>query len=194
MFRRSVAPGIAIRQFEISDAEPVFVAVDRNREYLREWMPWVDSTRSPEDVRHFIERTKAQYENNQGPQTGIWIDGVMSGSVGCHPIDWANRNCSIGYWIDRTQQGKGIVTRAVVVMLEYLFHEVMLHRAEIRCGTGNARSCAIPARLGFTREGVARGAEWVSGRWVDLVVWSMLEDEWRDLRSRPRAPSTESSA
>jgi ribosomal-protein-serine acetyltransferase len=50
---------------------------------------------------------------------------------------------------------------------------------EIRCGTGNRKSCAIPERLGFQREGVAREADWVSGRWVDLVIWSMLEDEWK---------------
>jgi len=54
-----------------------------------------------------------------------------------------------------------------------------MHRVEIRCGTGNHRSCAVPERLGFTREGVLREAQWVSGRWVDLVVWGMLEQEWK---------------
>ncbi len=39
MFRREVAPGIEIRQFEMSDAEPLFDLVERNREYLWEWMP-----------------------------------------------------------------------------------------------------------------------------------------------------------
>jgi ribosomal-protein-serine acetyltransferase len=64
-------------------------------------------------------------------------------------------------------------------MLDYLFDELGLHRVEIRCGTGNTRSCAIPERLGFTREGVLRQGEWVNDRWVDLVVWGMLEVEWR---------------
>jgi hypothetical protein len=39
-----------------------------------------------------------------------------------------------------------------------------------RCGTGNHKSCAIPERLGFHREGMAKEAEWVNDRWVDLVV------------------------
>ena len=62
--------------------------------------------------------------------------------------------------------------------------ELGLHRVEIRCGTGNLRSCAIPRRLGFTSEGVAREAEWVNDSWVDLFVWWMLEADWR--RPRPR--------
>jgi ribosomal-protein-serine acetyltransferase len=49
---------------------------------------------------------------------------------------------------------------------------------EIRCATGNTRSCAIPERLGFSREGVLREAEWVNGRFLDLVVWSLLEQDY----------------
>jgi ribosomal-protein-serine acetyltransferase len=179
MFRRRVAPGIEMRQFEMRDAEPAFAAVERNREYLRKWLPWVDYTRTAEDIRHFIARVQAQFDANQGPQVGIWVNGAFGGSLGCHAIDWANRSSSIGYWVDAAQQGQGLITRSCTVMLHYLFHEMALHRVEIRCGTENRRSCAIPERLGFTREGVVREAEWVNDRWVDLVVWGMLEQDWR---------------
>ena len=64
-------------------------------------------------------------------------------------------------------------------MLEYLFDTMRLHRVVIQCGIGNHRSCAIPERLGFTREGVLRQAERVGARWLDLFTWSILEDEWR---------------
>lgn len=179
MFRRTVGPGIEIRLFELRDAEPVFIAVERNREYLRKWLPWVDYTRRAEDVQLFISRVQLQFEANQGPQTGIWVNGEFRGSVGCHAIEWANRSSSIGYWVDAALQGQGLVTRCCTVMLDYLFHELGLHRVEIRCGTENSRSCAIPERLGFTREGVVREAEWVNDRWLDLVVWGMLEGDWR---------------
>ncbi len=182
MFRRKVAEGIEIRQFEEHDAEAVFRAADRNRVYLRQWLPWVDQTRSAEDVRGFIQRALEQYHANEGPNTGIWIEGELAGSLGCHRIDWPNRSCSIGYWIDEGRQRRGIITRCCTVLLDYLFDEAGLHRVVIQCGTGNARSGAVPARLGFTRESVAREAEWVNDRWVDLVVWSMLADEWRARR------------
>ena len=184
MFRRSVAPGIEIKLFETSEAKALYALVERNRGRLRTWLPWVDHTHSAEDVRLFVLRVLDQYHSNMGPQTGIWVDGALCGTVGCHPIDWSNRNCSIGYWLDGQYEGKGVITQCCRALLEYLFDELGLHRAEIRCGTGNQRSCAIPERLGFQREGIAREAEWVNDRWVDLVIWGILEEDWRRQRDR----------
>lgn len=183
LFRRTVTPGIEIRLLEAGDAEAVFAAADRDRVYLREWLPWVDRTHSAEDVHRFIHQVVSpQWADNRGPQCGIWVDGCLAGSIGCHPIDWANRACSIGYWIESRRQGQGIVTRCVVEMLDYLFEAMRLHRVVIQCGVGNHRSCAIPERLGFTKEGVLRQAERVGSRWVDLATWSILEEEWRQRR------------
>ena len=60
MFSRKVAPGIEIRMFEVNEAEEIFGVVERNRAYLREWLPWVDFTTSPEDLRRFIVRVRAR--------------------------------------------------------------------------------------------------------------------------------------
>jgi ribosomal-protein-serine acetyltransferase len=179
MFRREVAPGIEIKLFEPGEEHAVFAVVERNRQYLREWLPWVDRTHSAADIRAFIDRAILKFETAQAPDAGIWVDGAFAGTVGCHPIDWANRSSSVGYWVDAARQGQGLVTRATATLLDYLFHEQRLHRVEIRCGTGNHRSCAIPNRLGFTREGIAAEAECVGERWIDLVVWSMLDRNWR---------------
>jgi len=180
MFQRIVAPSIQIKLLEPRDAEAVFAAADRDRAYLREWLPWVDRTYSAQDVRHFIDEVVSpQWAANRGPQCGIWIDGALAGSIGCHPIDWANRACSLGYWIESGRQGQGIITRCVAVLLQYLFESMRLHRVVIQCAVGNHRSCAIPQRLGFTKEGILRQAERLGGGWVDLVTWSLLEDEWR---------------
>jgi ribosomal-protein-serine acetyltransferase len=180
VFRLAVAPEIEIRLWDIADAEACFERVERNRESLREWLPWVDRTNSAEDIRNYI-RTLAvpQFEANQGPNCGIWVGEELAGSIGCHAIDWANRNCSVGYWLDAEFRGRGLMTRCCAVLLDYLFNELKLHRVYIRCGTGNARSCAIPERLGFQREGIEREADRVGGRWVDLWRWSMLEGDWR---------------
>lgn len=187
MFRRTVAPGIELKLLETAEAKTLYAVAERNRDRLRTWLPWVDQTRGPEDVRQFILRVLDQYHSNLGPQTGIWVNGALTGTVGCHPIDWSNRNCSLGYWIDAAHEGKGLITRCCSVLLDYMFDELGLHRAEIRCGTANQRSCAVPERLGFRREGVVREAEWVNDRWVDLVIWGILEEDWR----RQRAPKPE---
>ena len=177
-FRRVVDAGLEIRQFDAADAEAVFDLVERNRLYLRQWLPWVDQTHSPAEVRQFIRAAALQLDAGCGPNCAIWSEGTLAGSIGCHTIDWANRKCSLGYWVDAAQQGRGVVTRCCASLLDYLFEELDLHRVAIQCGTGNFKSCAIPRRLGFSLEGVSREAEWTGGRWVDLMVWSMLRSEW----------------
>jgi len=182
MFRRTVADGLELRQFEWEDAEILFATVERNREHLRQWLPWVDGTRSADDIRQFLSRVTAQFEEGLGPNFGIWSEGTLTGAIGCHPIDHPNRFCSLGYWIAMGHQGRGTITRCCLHLLDYLFDEVRLHRVEIRCGTGNTRSCAIPRRLGFRLEGVLRDAEWVNDRWLDLQLWAMVEQDWRHSR------------
>jgi ribosomal-protein-serine acetyltransferase len=178
MFQRFLTHGIELRQFAPDDAAPLFALVDRNRSYLRQWLPWVDATLSADDIRLFITRAAAQLEEGLGPNFAIRVDGQLAGAIGCHPIDRADRSCSLGYWISADRQQKGLITRCCAGLVDYLFGEDGLHRVEIRCGTGNTRSCAIPRRLGFRREGLLREAEWVHDRWVDLEVWAMLEQDW----------------
>jgi ribosomal-protein-serine acetyltransferase len=188
-FCKEVAPGVEIRQFQMAEAAAIFSLVEKNRAYLRKWLPWVDQTLSIVDVQAFLERATRQFVERRGPSAGVWFNGELCGTIGCHPIDWANRNCSIGYWLDADHQGKGLMTRCCAVLLDYLFDELFLHRVTIRCGTGNTLSCAIPARLGFQREGVMREAEWVNDRWIDLIVWGMLDHDWRNAAvSRSRVP------
>jgi ribosomal-protein-serine acetyltransferase len=66
----------------------------------------------------------------------------------------------------------------VRVLLEHGFGVWKLNRIEIRVGVGNARSRAIPARLGFTEEGILRQAERVGDRYVDHEVFAMLSANW----------------
>jgi ribosomal-protein-serine acetyltransferase len=182
MFRRTVADGVELKQFAWEDADALFAVVARNRQHLRRWLPWVDQTRSADDIRQFLSRVTAQFEAGLGPNCGIWLEGVLAGNVGCHPINRAHRSCSLGYWIEAGHQGRGVMTRCCRHLLDYLFDEAGLHRMEIRCGAGNTRSCAIPRRLGFIQEGVLREAEWVNDHWVDLEIWSILEQDWRKAR------------
>ena len=189
MFQIAVAPEIEIRQWTLADADACFETAARNRASLREWLPWVDRTHSAEDIRHYI-RTMAipQYEANRGRIAASGLPASSPAASDVIAIDWANRSCAVGYWLDAEVRSRGVMTQCCAALLRYLFEELKLHRVCIRCATGNTRSCAIPERLGFRHEGVELEAEWVGGRWVDLVNWAILEDEWR--QSVGGAPSS----
>ncbi len=74
------------------------------------------------------------------------------------------------------------MTRACRALVGHAFTELNLNRVEIRCASDNARSCAIPERLSFRREGLLREAEWLYDRFVDHVVYGLIRSEWNEPR------------
>jgi ribosomal-protein-serine acetyltransferase len=119
-----------------------------------------------------------QFADGNGFNAGIRYKGKLVGMIGLHAIDRANRKTSIGYYIAEEAQGKGIVTKSVKAILDYVFRELGLNRVEIRCGVHNKKSRAIPERLGFVQEGIIRDGEWLYDHFHDLVVYSMLAKDW----------------
>jgi RimJ/RimL family protein N-acetyltransferase len=81
-------------------------------------------------------------------------------------------------WLSADEQGRGTMTEAVRALVDHAFGPWNLHRVEIGAAVGNARSRAIPERLGFRPEGVRRRAERVGDRFLDLVVYAMLAADW----------------
>jgi ribosomal-protein-serine acetyltransferase len=178
MFSLRVDDEIQIALYEERQAEQVFQVVDQNRAHLREWLGWLDDNLSPEDSRAYIRAVNQKFANNDGFEGGIWYKGEYVGGIGLHYINWLTRKTEIGYWLAASYQGRGIMTRAVRALINEIFNDYNLNRIEIRCATGNLRSCAIPERLGFILEGVQRDGEWLYDHFVDLRVYSLLASQW----------------
>lgn len=178
MFPHPIGDGVFLELVEPRHAEEVFRAVDRDREYLRRWLAWVDATHGPADTLAWIRASAERTARNDGYTSVIRVDGRIAGSIGEDRVDWRKRATVLGYWLGEEFQGRGIMTAAVRAYLGHAFATRGLNRVEIRCATDNVRSCAIPERLGFTREGVLREAEWLHGRPVDHAVYGLLAREW----------------
>lgn len=169
---------ISLELLEERHAEEIFRVVDTNRAHLREWLPWLDGSRSVEESRAFIRRARGQLANNDGFHTPIRYRGNLVGMLGLHSIDWHNRSTSLGYWLAREAQGLGIMTACCAVYLGHAYEALKLHRVEIRCAVANRRSRAVAERLGFREEGQVRQAEWLYDHFVDNVVYGLLAPEW----------------
>jgi ribosomal-protein-serine acetyltransferase len=169
------------------DAAAVFALVEQHRPYLRQWLPWVDYTRSVEDERAFIRMLQGQYLENNGFACAIWYRGQITGTISYHPINWAQRKVEIGYWLAAPFQGRGLMTMSCQAMVTYAFDMLKLNKVEIRCAIGNTRSNAIPQRLGFRLEGTIKQGEWLYDHFVDLFLYGMFASEWREQGHTPLA-------
>jgi ribosomal-protein-serine acetyltransferase len=155
----------------------LFSLVEANREHLRAWHPWVDNVRSVEDIGKLISAWEQQHAKNRGFCAGIMYDNKLCGVIHHLNVDWPNRWTALSYWLDAAHQGQGIMTTCCRALIVHSFNEWKLNRVTIECATGNARSRAIPERLGFKLEGTVRGVEWLHDRYADHAIYGLLRLE-----------------
>jgi ribosomal-protein-serine acetyltransferase len=176
LFEIDIGDHLALRTWNIESAPLLFSLVDRNREHLGRWLPWVPFVRSVEDSEKFIRDAVQKWENQEGLELGIW-DGVdLVGCIGLHELNRLHNKTSIGYWLGAEYQGRGIMTNAVQAFVQYCFQEQKFHRVEIRAAVENIASRAVAERAGFLQEGVLRAAEFVQEKYLDIVVYSKIND------------------
>ena len=178
MHKSQPAKGAEIRLLEERDSAEMFALIDRDRERLKRWMPWLDGTRTAEDAMAFVRRSLEQFARHEGLVEGIWYEGRLAGVISYVRIDWANRSATIGYWLGQEYEGRGLAASACRAMIDHGFDELALNRIEIKAAVDNGRSRAVARRLGFTEEGVERQAQWMYDRFVDMAVYSLLREEW----------------
>jgi ribosomal-protein-serine acetyltransferase len=179
MFSAILRPGVELRLLEERHAPVLFALIDRDREYLRQWMPWVDTRSSEDDILAFIRGALERFAANKGFSAGIWVDGSIGGVISLWNIDWMNRRGEIGYWLGREFQGCGVMTDAVRAVTQHGLVEIDLNRIEVLCSVVNPKSSAVAKRLGFSFEGILREAQRLNDRYVDLEIYSMLRREYR---------------
>jgi ribosomal-protein-serine acetyltransferase len=166
-------------------AEEFADAVARTRDHLAPWIPFAHTVTDVESARAFLQRFADAHAADTRHLFGIWRDGRLIGGVMFPTFDARTGNCEIGVWLAPEAQGRGLITRAVRLLIDWAFHTRGLSRVEWNTDPRNARSRAVAQRLGMTFEGVRRSNHPVAGVRQDSEIWSILADEW----SSPAVPA-----
>lgn len=177
----TVNENIVLELTSIQHAAGLFAAVDNSREHLSRFLPWVTNMRTEDNMRQYLQHCEQLYREATEVSFVIKYDGTIAGRIGLHYIHSHNKIAAIGYWISKTHEGKGIVLRSCKAVIEYGFEQLGLHRIEIKAAVKNTRSQAVPEKLHFTREAILREAEWVNDEFIDLYLYSLLQQEWKNL-------------
>jgi ribosomal-protein-alanine N-acetyltransferase len=162
----------------------------RNGEWLTQWEPMrLTHHPDPETNREvFAARCGArERERLAGTQYafGIFVDGAFAGEINLNNVvRGAFQSATIGYWIDKSRAGRSLMSEAVVVLAQYAFEEMRLHRLEICIIPRNVNSRRVMEKLDIRTEGIAERFLEINGVWEDHIRYGITYEEWNERRAQ----------
>lgn len=106
---------------------------------------------------------------------------VMVGNIGFIDIDWRCRSTEVGIFIgDKSFWNQGIGSEVMRMMLRHGFNTLNLNRISLQVYENNLRAFRSYEKAGFVLEGRKRQAMYKEGKYVDILLMSVLRSEWQD--------------
>ena len=169
---------VALRAPLVSDYVPWAEMRAESRAHLQPWEPtWPrdDLTRTAfkRRVRHYQREARA----DQG-YAFLVLDAADDRIVGGIALTNVQRgvtqSASVGYWLGRSELGRGYMTDALATIITFAFQQLRLHRLEAATQPQNEPSIRVLERNGFVREGFARSYLRIDGHWRDHVLFGLV--------------------
>ena len=165
----------------------------RNDDWLTPWeprrpVPEFDPTTNRNAFNSRCAARERDAANGLSYGFGLFVtvdgDDRFCGEVNInHVLRGAMQTATIGYWVDRAHAGQGLVAEGVVVVAEFAFEQLLLHRLEICIVPRNHNSRRVMDKLAIREEGVAVRALEINGTWEDHVRYGLTLEEWRQRRN-----------
>jgi [ribosomal protein S5]-alanine N-acetyltransferase len=175
---------VVLRPVRVRDARAWRESRVRNASWLRPWEPTNPETplyRSSVGPYVAMARTMRR-EARQGLALP-WVvayDGRFVGQLTVGSIMWGSaRSGQVGYWIDESVAGRGVIPTALAMAVDHCFFVVGLHRVEASIRPENTASRRVVEKLGFRDEGLRRRYLHIDGAWRDHLCYALTAEEVR---------------
>ncbi|MDF2840309.1 MAG: RimJ/RimL family protein N-acetyltransferase [Clostridia bacterium] len=172
---------IYLRSLEISDAEDLLALQLRNKDFFVKTAPTQQEDFYTLDCQlEYIKRGIHQQENDQRYGFGIFhkedsllIGNIMLAAIMRGPF----QSCILGYSLDQQYNGRGYISEAVRLLVDFAFNELKLFRIEAGVMPSNIGSIRVLEKAGFQKEGLSRKNIEINGKREDHLLFSKLVEE-----------------
>ena len=132
--------------------------------------------KTDEDALEHIAMIDTKIETNEGINWAITLkdNPKLIGVIGHYRIKPEHYRAEIGYMLLPEYHGKGIVSEAVKEAVNYGFQVMKLHSIEAIIDPDNHASAKVLEKNGFIKEAHLKENEFFDGRFLDSVIYSIL--------------------
>ena len=168
---------LILRRFRVEDAEDMYRnwASDPEVTAFLTWQPH----ESVECTRELLTAWEKEYEDGGCFQWALELKeiGQAIGSISVVKLNEKVNGAEIGYCMSRAYWGREIMPEALRAVLNFLFDEVGVDRAEARHDLRNPKSGRVMSKAGMIYEGTLRQAGRSNAGICDEVVYSMIRSD-----------------
>ncbi len=174
---------LIIRPISHQDKNEIFkYRCDKETNRYQGWIP-----ETIDDVATFIGKTAKKINENE-----TWFQLVIIeketqkiiGDIGLHFFDHENKQVEIGFTLHKDFQNRGYATESVKRVVDYLFNDLHKHRIIASIDPENKNSIRLVERIGFKKEAHFVESLFINGKWVDDLIYALLEKDWKKLNSQ----------
>lgn len=177
-FCLEIEDSLVLVQPTLSMAHELFEVVDSDRDHLRRFLDFVDSSTSFEPQEQYIKMKLEGYVNGTDRLFLIAFDQKIIGCIDLHFIDNNNKKAELGYWLHSSQTNKGIMTKVVKKVCAIAFEDMGLNKLSIRADTENEASNAVAIKSGFSFVGTDKSDIVMYNKFRDLNKYSLLKADF----------------
>jgi RimJ/RimL family protein N-acetyltransferase len=174
----------ALRELQVADA-PLLVPVLTDPEVMRFMSP---PPATVERFAWFIDWSRREREAGRYLAFAL-VPHAQAAPVGVlqlRQLEPEFRTAEWGVAMAPQYWGAGLFLDAARLLLDFAFTDLGVHRLEARAALANSRSQAAMRKLGAVQEGVLRRSlTTADGQRLDQVLWSLLDEDWRQLTAQP---------
>jgi RimJ/RimL family protein N-acetyltransferase len=171
---------INLRRIRRSDAESI--QQNGNDEDVTRYL-FTPYPYTMEHAHSFIRASHRMYRNETGYPLGIEHKDTKKiiGLIGLYRVDHNNRFAETGFWLGKKYWRKGYIKEAVILTLKFAFEDLDFHRIYARAFHPNTVSMKLIEKLGFVHEGTLRKHVYKHGKYMDMLFYGMLKEEFKKL-------------
>ncbi|MDP4099245.1 GNAT family N-acetyltransferase [Paenibacillus sp. P96] len=177
----NTAQGIFLRPLRMEDAQVLLDLRCANKDFLAPFEPLrEESFFTLEGQQQFLLQRIHNEEAGGGYQFGIFVveDERLIGTIAISNIvRGVAQYADVGYMMDQSEQGKGHMTAAVKMIIQYSFKALGLHRLQAATLLHNKGSQKVLKKAGFQEEGIARRMLRIHGEWQDHRRYGILAED-----------------
>ncbi len=156
----------------------------QNQEHLVPWQPlWHSNFLTQEFWQEQVEKSLKEFKCDRSLKLFIFKTTYPTEIIGQinfnNFVRGAAQFCYLGYGLAEIEQGKGYMTEALQVAINYVFKELNMHRVMANYIPDNQRSGNVLKRLEFVVEGYSRDYLLINGQWQDHILTSLTNKDWQ---------------